>query len=139
MKNKRSKKSCCKCSEAKVVINEMLSGSGKSVLPKVLTKDKPGKYSILMRILAECFLRMEIYAGTVGESTSESKRPTGIVKRLAEPLRGTGRNVLLSYLRMYIWTYWRNKKVLILLNTQHSESKTGMRSKLVTFAQNWKS
>ncbi|KAJ4426216.1 hypothetical protein ANN_27027 [Periplaneta americana] len=63
----------------------------------VFMKVKPGKYGVLIRILADCkeryVLRMEVYAGKTEDSTPESRSPKSIVKRLATPLKGSGRNI----------------------------------------------
>lgn len=80
-----------------VVIDEMLSLFRGRCPFKVFMKDKPGKYGVLIRMLADCenryVLRMEVYAGKTENSTPESRGPRGIVKRLVDPIRNSGRNV----------------------------------------------
>lgn len=77
-----------------VVIDEMLSLFRGRCPFKVFIKEKPGKYGILIRLLADCYqrmvLNMEVYAG------KRQDVPTGtipIVKRLIAPISNTGRNV----------------------------------------------
>ena len=59
-------------------------------------KEKPGKYGILIRILADAetryILNMEVYAGK-SNSTREERGPSAIVKRLVKPISNSGRNV----------------------------------------------
>lgn len=80
-----------------VVIDEMLSLFRGRCPFKVFMKDKPGKYGVLIRMLADCstryVLRMEVYAGKPQNSTSISRGPQGIVKRLVDPIKNSGRNV----------------------------------------------
>ncbi|KAJ4437784.1 hypothetical protein ANN_13722 [Periplaneta americana] len=69
----------------------------KTVSVQGVYEGKPGKYGVLIRILADCkeryVLRMEVYAGKIEDSTPESRGPKSIVKRLATPLKGSGRNI----------------------------------------------
>ncbi|XP_069694029.1 piggyBac transposable element-derived protein 3-like isoform X1 [Periplaneta americana] len=85
------------CPGESVVIDEMLSLFRGRCPFKVFMKEKPGKYGVLIRILADCkeryVLRMEVYAGKTEDSTPESRHPKSIVKRLAMPLKGSGRNI----------------------------------------------
>ncbi|KAJ4429761.1 hypothetical protein ANN_21965 [Periplaneta americana] len=85
------------CPGESVVIDEMLSLFRGRCPFKVFMKEKPGKYGVLIRILADCkeryVLRMEVYAGKTEDSTPESRGPKSIVKRLATPLKGSGRNI----------------------------------------------
>lgn len=80
-----------------VVADEMLSLFRGRCPFKVFMKEKPVKYGIVIKMLADYkiryILRMEVYVGKSGDSISESRGPTQIVKRLAEPLRNSGRNI----------------------------------------------
>lgn len=82
---------------ANVVVDEMLSLFRGRCSFKVFMKDKPGKYGILIRMLADCetryVLQMEVYAGKTEDSTPNTRGPKEIVKRLVSPLRNSGRNV----------------------------------------------
>ncbi|KAJ4438285.1 hypothetical protein ANN_14224 [Periplaneta americana] len=64
---------------------------------QVFMKDKPGKYGILIRMLADCKERyvhsMEVYAGKQEGTTSEYKGPKETVIGLVAPIKNTGRNV----------------------------------------------
>lgn len=64
-------------------------------------KDKPGKYGILIRMLADCKERyihsMEVCAGKQEGTTSEYKGPKETVKGLVAPIKNTGRNVTDCY------------------------------------------
>lgn len=76
------------------VIDEMLSLFRGRCPFKVFMKEKPGKYGILIRMLADCdqrfVLNTEVYAG------KRIDVPSGtipVVKRLITPISNTGRNV----------------------------------------------
>ena len=77
-------------------VDEMLSLFRGKCPFKVFLKEKPGKYGMLVRILADCEYRyvhsMEVYAGKDG-TTPESRGPREVVKRLIAPIKNTGRNV----------------------------------------------
>lgn len=78
------------------VIDEMLSLFRGRCSFKVFMKEKPGKYGILIRILADSKFRyvykMEVYAGKSKKLINENG-PNQIVKRLVEPIKNSGRNV----------------------------------------------
>ncbi|KAJ4425493.1 hypothetical protein ANN_28111 [Periplaneta americana] len=84
------------CPGESVVIDEMSLFRGRCPF-KVFMKEKPDKYGALIRILADCreryVLRMEVYAGKTEDSTPVSRGPKPIVKRLATPLKESGRNI----------------------------------------------
>ncbi|KAJ4441429.1 hypothetical protein ANN_11284, partial [Periplaneta americana] len=84
------------CPGESVVIDEMSLFRGRCPF-KVFMKEKPGKYGAVIRILADCreryVLRMEVYAGETEDSTPVSRGPKPIVKRLATPLKESGRNI----------------------------------------------
>lgn len=77
-----------------IVIDEMLSLFRGRCPFKVFMKEKPGKYGILIRILADCVhrtvLNMEVYSG---KRTGIPHDTVSVVKRLINPISGSGRNV----------------------------------------------
>ncbi|KAJ4425475.1 hypothetical protein ANN_28091 [Periplaneta americana] len=64
---------------------------------KVIMKEKPGKYRVLIRILADCrkryILRMEVYARQKTKTVLQNQGSKSIVKRLATSLKDSGRNI----------------------------------------------
>lgn len=85
------------CPGENIVVDEMLSLFRGRCPFKVFMKSKPGKYGILIRMLADCaeryVLQMDVYAGKTDDSSPQSRGPKEIVKGLVAPFRQSGRNV----------------------------------------------
>lgn len=114
-----------------VTIDEMLPGFRGKCPFRQYIPSKPNKYGIKCFALVDAKLyytyNIEIYAGKQPEGPfSISNKPSEVVKRLAEPLFGSGRNItadnwftdmdLVSYLKQkkisYVGTVRKNKRQL---------------------------
>ncbi|XP_073532700.1 succinyl-CoA:glutarate CoA-transferase isoform X2 [Phyllobates terribilis] len=119
------------CPGENLTIDEMLPGfRGKCAFGQYIPS-KPNKYGIKMYALVDASktytYNLEVYAGKQPEGPyCVSNKPSDVVKRLAEPLFGSGRNItadnwfsncdLIDYLKMqklsYVGTVRKNKKEL---------------------------
>ncbi|XP_069595586.1 piggyBac transposable element-derived protein 4-like [Ranitomeya imitator] len=119
------------CPGENVTIDEMLPGFRGRCAFRQYIPSKPSKYGIKMYALVDVAktytYNLEIYAGTQPEGPYRvSNKPSDIVKRMAEPLFGSGRSItadnwfstcdLIDYLKMqhlsYVGTVRKNKKEL---------------------------
>ncbi|KAF4519246.1 hypothetical protein B566_EDAN002134 [Ephemera danica] len=82
-----------------LTVDEMLSLFRGRCSFKVFLKEKPGKYGLIYRMLSDALhhyiLKLEPYAGKDHRPPAE-RSPSAIVKRLVEPVEGSGRNVTMD-------------------------------------------